>query len=495
MPATDDRLSAVLRTCTRMVGRAFRARVRNIPQQPLQCAARASHGAASSFASMAVLLFAYSVSLLAENGAPTPPPNAVPWGIASSAGSMATFAEWLPKMSAVGVRWVRMFPEWRSVEPARGSWKWDSLDAMVRSAAENHSEIEAILMGSAPWSRDGSHAFPMNNLADWSDFVSASVDRYKQQIHCWEVWNEGNGGFNDHHNTTADYATLVTATRAAAKKADPNAQIGMTVASFDAPYLNQAILAQARDGHPNSFDFLCIHPYEIADGLADANGEIPFLWMAHLLRDALAASAPDRRDADIWITEVSRRIENKNGRISSEEDAARALVKIHTMALAQGIKRTLWFEARDPVGEDQGFGLLDREGNPRVACNAMKAMTTWLGAAPIYQGWLALGAAGHGYGFVFRGAWGPVMAAWMPAGKTDNSTTLTADALVIDPLTGGGLGAEGWPAVDPDLFTPIRNRPARGFGGAVPHARWQKLPLGRRLFGRRRSQPPVWRVR
>ena len=41
---------------------------------------------------------------------------------------------------------------------------------------------------------------------------------------------------------------LVAGAYEAAKKADPNAQVGMSVASFDAPYLDQAILAQAKMG-------------------------------------------------------------------------------------------------------------------------------------------------------------------------------------------------------------------------------------------------------
>jgi hypothetical protein len=330
-----------------------------------------------------------------------------------------------------------MFPEWRSIEPAQGAWKWDSLDATLKSAPAHHLQIEAILMGSTPWTKDGSHSFPMNNLADWSNYVFTSVNHCQDRVRFWEVWNEGNGAFNDRHNTTADYASLVSAAYAAAKKADPKAQVGMTVASFDAPYLDQAILAQAREGHPNTFDYLCIHPYEVADGLANANGEIPYLWMVHSLRQILAAHAPERRDADIWITEVGRRIESGKGISTTDADAARALVKIYTMALAQGIKRTLWFEARDPVGEDQGFGLLNRVGAPRKAYDSMKTMTGCLGATPFYKGWLALGAAGAGYGFVFQGASADVLAAWMPAGKTDGTTIFTSDVQVMDPVTGG----------------------------------------------------------
>ncbi len=106
--------------------------------------------------------------------------------------------------------------------------------------------------------------------------MSAVVGRY-QQIRYWEVWNEGNGGFNDGRHTTSDYARLAVAIREAAKQANPQAQVGLTVASFDAPYLQQAIRSMAAAGKPDSFDFLCAHPYEIADGLEDTDGEIPFL--------------------------------------------------------------------------------------------------------------------------------------------------------------------------------------------------------------------------
>ena len=92
--------------------------------------------------------------------------------------------------------------------------------------------------GSPPGAR-AVHAFPMDDLDGWSDYVAAVVGRYKKQVRHWEVWNEGNGGFNDGRNTTADYARLVAATYAAAKRADPEAKVGVTVASFDSPYLDQ----------------------------------------------------------------------------------------------------------------------------------------------------------------------------------------------------------------------------------------------------------------
>ncbi len=377
-----------------------------------------------------------------------PDAGLIPWGIASSSSAVKNHAEWFPKMTAAGIPWVRLFPEWRGLEPAQGTWKWEKLDAMLKSAAENKIQISAILMGSMPWTKGGSHAFPMDHLDDWSTYVATTVDHCKSQVHYWEVWNEGNGGFNDNKNTTTDYANLVAAAYTSAKKADPTAQIGMTVASFDAPYLQQAMIAQAKAGKANSFDYLCVHPYEIADNISLPNGELPYLWMTHHLREALKTSAPERANADIWITEVGQKIETKKGKITTEEEAAKALVKIYTMSLAQGIKRTQWFEGQDPIGEEAGFGLLKRDGSPRASYQAFKTLTTVLGASPVYIGWLALGQKGHGFGFVFQSATSPVMAAWMTAGESDKTLIFAKDVQVMDATTGSSATLTKGQALD-----------------------------------------------
>jgi len=369
----------------------------------------------------------------AQPGAPAVVDHANPFGISTSASSIRTHQEWFPKMSAAGVGSVRMFPEWRSVEPTQGQWTWERQDAIVKSATEHKLQITALLMGSCPWSNAKSHAFPMPHLDEWSRYVAASVARYKGQIHDWEVWNEGNGGFNDEKHTTADYARLVAATYAAAKQADPQARVGLTVASYDAPYLQETMRALKQLGKPDSFDFLAIHPYEIADGMRDRDGEIPYLWMTKRLRDVLAVHAPNRRDVPIWITEVGRRIEQRSGHTTTEDEAASALFKIYALAIAQGIARVQWFEAQDPVGEDQGFGVLARDGRPRASYRALETLAKELGKSPQTLGWVALGESGQGYGFVFDGTTGPVLAAWLPAGPDCFNLPLSQDTHVFQP--------------------------------------------------------------
>jgi polysaccharide biosynthesis protein PslG len=359
----------------------------------------------------------------------------VPWGLSSSASSFRNHAEWFPKMSGAGFAWVRLFPEWSSLEPEAGVWKWDSVDTLVKNAADHKIEINALLMGAPPGVKGKSHAFPMKHLDAWANFVSTVVDRYKDRIRYWEVWNEGNAAFNDDKHNTTDYAMLAATTYTAAKKSDPKAQVGLTVASFDAPYLHQAALAMAKAGKPNHFDYLCIHPYELADGVGHGDGEIAYLGMTRLLRDAIKSAAPERANAPIWITEIGRRIENRGGRTVTEQDAAKAIIKLYVMALAQGIKRVQWFEAQDPAGEDQGFGLLRRDGAARPSYETIKHLSRYLGAKPKYVGWLALDASQRGYGFVFDGDAGSALVAWMPAGETGKIEGLTGRRDFVDIAT------------------------------------------------------------
>jgi hypothetical protein len=380
------------------------------------------------------LILLVMVFCLCSARADDQPEAAIPWGISSSASSERDHAEWFPKMSELGIRSVRIFPEWRGLESADGKWNWQRPDALVKSAGKNKLEITGLLFGAAPGTKDRGHAFPIKHLDAWSAYTAKVVELYKDQIHHWEVWNEGNAGFNDAHNTTQEYAALVSAAYDTAKKVDPRARIGMSVASFDAPYLDQAILAQAKAGKANHFDYLCIHPYETLEGLKDVDGEIKYLWMSKMLREALKADAPEKADAEIWITEVGMPVEKK----VTEADSAKAVVKAYVMAIAQGITKIMWFEGRDPAGEQGGFGLIDRQGKPRASYGSFKTMTAALGESPRFSGWLALGKEGRGYGFVFQGTTSAVLVAWMPARLSDNSITFAADVQVTDSLTGAG---------------------------------------------------------
>jgi len=394
-------------------------------------------------------LLATAPGLLPAQDAATAPSStdSSPWGITSSATSTRTYDQWFPKVSAAGVTWCRMFADWGAFEPKQGEWKLEAADKMLDSAAKNNIHLSGMFLYSARWAYPPGAkgaAFPMGHLDDWSEYVSKVVDHCKDRVHYWEIWNEPNGGFQGHypdgHNdTTGDYTTLLTDAYTAAKQSDPKAQVGISVASYDPAYIDQIALIQAKNGTPESFDYICIHPYETAGDLSEAGGEIPYLWMAKMLRDELKVDAPHKANAEIWITEVGRPLgnhkESKESDVVDATAAANTLVKTYIMAIAQGLQRICWFEAQDPRGEPDGYGILDINGQPRTSCTAMKAMTDALGATPKSLGWLALGDGGKSYGFVFQGAAGPVLVAWMTRGETDKTISFTGDVQVVDAMT------------------------------------------------------------
>ncbi|MFD1691161.1 hypothetical protein ACFSHR_05105 [Azotobacter chroococcum] len=47
--------------------------------------------------------------------------------------------------------------------------------------------------------------------------------------------------------------------------------------------------------------------------------------------------------------------------------------------------------------------MLEQDGTARDAYQTLALLKKALGAKPAYQGWLALGRNGRGYGFVFQG--------------------------------------------------------------------------------------------
>ena len=304
--------------------------------------------------------------------------DANPWGLAPGAGT-----KFHPNWATAGIGWVRMFDEWGGIQPTRDQWKWDRVDKLVADARASNTHVTGIWLYFATWASadGGTRKGPIKDLQYWRDYVSASVQRYQKDIKYWEVWNEVNGSFYVGDNRVKDYAALVVAAYDAAKKIDPTAKIGMSVASSDIGFLDLVIKAGAA-GH---FDYICIHPYENMDAMM--HGDEPgFLGLGNNLRLMLAANK-QRADIPLWITEFGT-----GGHYSSPAEPS---VKGYVLSLAQGFQRICWFGGV-PAGLNTMIGLLGKE--------------------PRYIGWLKLGD--DGYGFVFKGQekGKDVLVAWAPVG-------------------------------------------------------------------------------
>lgn len=347
-----------------------------------------------------------------------------PWGVASGAEWLSGYPQFNPLLAGAGVKWLRAFQEWQTLEPRRGYWNWAAADHLVQNARSNNIRLAWVLAYLAPWAsaNGGTRTFPVKDIQYWRDYVSHVVERYRGDIKYWEVWNEFNGSFAE-NGTPSIYAELVREASMSAKAVDPSAKIGLSVANFDIHFLDAAIKAGAA-GH---FDYICVHPYEKM-GLLEEGGEADFLAMAASLRQMLA---DNRQPADIplWISEIGEQ-SSVTADPKADEKQALALAKSYLLALASGFQKVFWFEARGPsYGNNTDHGLIRSDFTLRPSYRALKTLSSTLGPTPLSKGWVELGEGG--FGFVFAAGDRSVLAAWAPV--SGNVTVhLAGDMRVVD---------------------------------------------------------------
>jgi hypothetical protein len=350
-----------------------------------------------------------------------------PWGVASGAEWFSAYPVFNPMLKRAGVRWLRGFYEWQTIQPKLGYWNFTLPDRLIENARANGIHLTGVFAYFAPWASadGGTRKFPIKDVQFWRDYVEGVVKRYHSDIKYWEVWNEFNGSFAE-GGTPAIYADLVREASLAAKRIDPTAKIGMSVANFDVRFLDAAIKA----GAANYFDYICVHPYEILGKLSDG-GEPAFLSMTMTLRRMLKANHQPE-DIPLWITEIGSVAPMKRDDALDQVQAS-LLAKGYLLSIAAGFKRVFWFEARGPsYDKATDLGLIRADMTPRPSYDALKAMTTTLGPEPAPAGWIDLGEGS--YGFVFDTGEKAVLAAWARA-KREVMVTFDTD-VHLSSLTG-----------------------------------------------------------
>ena len=93
---------------------------------------------------------------------------------------------------------------WAQIEPQQNQFNWTKLDKAVETAQANGvNDILMVLAGTPAWATDnpasggaagvlpGAAGMP-KDLADWDDWVTQVVTRYKGRITSYQPWNEAN---------------------------------------------------------------------------------------------------------------------------------------------------------------------------------------------------------------------------------------------------------------------------------------------------------------
>jgi polysaccharide biosynthesis protein PslG len=180
------------------------------------------------------------------------------------------------RAAEIGVKWTRLGASWNSIEKEKGVYNWEETDKAFEVALKNGiTPFVTIGHGNELYSKLTTYDDP--KLAEiygyrpeppikdpvamkaFLDFTRATVDRYKDQIDYWEVWNEPN-----HRNYWGsdpdgkEYGQLLVQTANVIKEVDPGSKvIGGSMAGID-PEFTEAFLSVDSD---KLIDIISYHNY------------------------------------------------------------------------------------------------------------------------------------------------------------------------------------------------------------------------------------------
>jgi len=406
-----------------------------------------------------------------------------PFGVVAALGNRVRSDE-IPAAVALlreaGVQWQREEIFWHEAQQEPGGpfrWGGDAaglhnydlaIDAQTRAGIR----LLGLLDYNPAWFK-GRNPRPEEWIDDWGVFVYNAVARYgrdRGQIKYWELWNEPNlakYGYESGLYTVEDFVRILEVGRAAAKAADPEAQIvmgGLASIWSEPPsehhydyfdYLERV----GQLGGWRHVDILAIHPYrpDVPEGEAWRRDQSLTFRQEMARLDALLATYGPK---PVWFTELGWSANTRWPGVDPDTQAF-YLIRAYMLAIAHpSVEKVFWYDFRndtanapyerpayDPGEVEFHYGLLNRtypldpnRGDLRKpAFLAFRTMTQMLGGLTLQE--VARDGASPGepgvYWYRFAGVGRRVDVLWRTG---EAAATITVDCGCREALVRGWNG-------------------------------------------------------
>jgi hypothetical protein len=228
---------------------------------------------------------------------------------------------------------------WPALEPKKGQWHFEKLDANVTLAEAHNVQILLTLGQSPTWASarplepssygPGAAAEPAN-IEDWKNYIRTVATRYKGRIRYYEIWNEAD--LLKYYSGTVDQMVrLAQEAYATIKEVDPTVKLVSPSGSahgFPIPWLEQYLIK----GGATYADVIGYHFY-VVPGPPEA--------MVSTIRNVRQTMTNyGISNKALWNTEAGWA---KPKVFSSDSEASAYVARSYILNWAAGIDRFYWY--------------------------------------------------------------------------------------------------------------------------------------------------------
>jgi GH35 family endo-1,4-beta-xylanase len=286
---------------------------------------------------------------------------------------------------------IRMDLTWASLQPSAppSAYDWHWADESIQAARKNNLEILVLIAETPAWASSNpispnARFYPPKPeyLDTWAAFIKAFVDRYgakgTNEIHAWEIWGEANDD-SMWKGSAAEYARLYSRAYDAIKASDPTATVLMAgMNESKQPNWLNAVLTDASYPARNKIDVIDVH---IRGSVNHIKSVSPNWKEAFRLQGV--------QNKPVWVTEFGfpssptfQKGWDDNFVGANEADGEQKQADYYNAVipwmLTNGGIDKIFVTLRDveaPGTPWESEGILTKTGNPKVAFNAIRALS------------------------------------------------------------------------------------------------------------------------
>ncbi|MBP1820602.1 hypothetical protein [Mycobacterium sp. OAE908] len=276
--------------------------------------------------------------------------------------------------------WLRVLIDWHLVEPMPGAFNWGYVDHWVNGARQRGLKVLGLIAYTPDWARTPGSYFsaPPIDPNTFAAFAEKVVQRYRDRVSDWEIWNEPNVPlfFGQIPDRAARYTELLKVAYPAIKASQPDstviaAGLSRAWAPDDPPAFVKSMYELGAKG---SFDAMAMHPYVYPNGLAvdDHNGWSDVERVHELMIDNGDGGKK------IWMTEIGAPTSAPSAAGVTQQEQARQITDILWKAAESGFSGPAFiFSIRDVDTADQdneqdNFGaLVTSDWQPKLAASVL----------------------------------------------------------------------------------------------------------------------------